>query len=398
MTMHTSAKASSIALAIGITASALFLAAPVAAGSWTSTVIATGLDNPRGLAFGPDGALYVAEAGRYAPGGPSTIIRGVENFYADTGAITRIQGGTQTRFLSGLPSLADATSGAATGPTDIAFDAMGHGYVVVGLGWDPAVRTTDLAPVGQNLGLVYRFDAMGTTAVGDISAYELAFNPVGGPVDSNPYQQTASNGALYMTDAGSNTVLRLADDGTVSLLAAFPPRFIGPPPPFSDSVPTGIVAGPDGNLYVSELTGFPFTPGAAQIYRITPEGVVDVAHTGFTMISDLAFGRDGSLFVLELDSNGFAQPGGTGQIIRILPDGGRRLVIDGLVAPTGLTVGPKGRLYVSNFGPTTGLGQVLELAYVPEPATWGMMILGFGAVGMMARRRRVHASLGAGTA
>ena len=33
-------------------------------------VIASGLDNPRGLAFGPDGALYVAEAGR---GGTSTL-------------------------------------------------------------------------------------------------------------------------------------------------------------------------------------------------------------------------------------------------------------------------------------------------------------------------------------
>jgi len=32
-------------------------------GSGGLTVVADGLDNPRGIGFGPDGALYVAESG-----------------------------------------------------------------------------------------------------------------------------------------------------------------------------------------------------------------------------------------------------------------------------------------------------------------------------------------------
>jgi hypothetical protein len=34
----------------------------------------TGLDNPRGLASGPEGALYVAEAGRAGPAGGNSLL------------------------------------------------------------------------------------------------------------------------------------------------------------------------------------------------------------------------------------------------------------------------------------------------------------------------------------
>ncbi|MES2288402.1 MAG: PEPxxWA-CTERM sorting domain-containing protein [Pseudomonadota bacterium] len=50
------------------------------------------------------------------------------------------------------------------------------------------------------------------------------------------------------------------------------------------------------------------------------------------------------------------------------------------------------------FGSLAGIGAVVDFtpratAAVPEPATWGMMILGFGAVGMSIRRRKqVHVS------
>src|SRR5205814_5349913 len=80
-------------------------------------VVMSGLDNPRGLALGPDGGIYVAEAGR---GGNGTGIIGGEgvavNFGA-TGAVSRYLNGTQQRVITGLPSLAPltgATAGRAT--------------------------------------------------------------------------------------------------------------------------------------------------------------------------------------------------------------------------------------------------------------------------------------------
>ena len=42
----------------------LTVAATSAAAAPATTVVMSGLDNPRGLTFGPNDALYVAEAGR----------------------------------------------------------------------------------------------------------------------------------------------------------------------------------------------------------------------------------------------------------------------------------------------------------------------------------------------
>ena len=86
----------------------------------------------------------------------------------------------------------------------------------------------------------------------------------------------------------------------------FPPPPDGPPlPPIipMQAVPTGVVKGPDGALYMSQLTGFPFPVGGANVYRIDPRsGKTSVYATGFTNIIDLDFGKDGTLYVLEMDA------------------------------------------------------------------------------------------------
>jgi hypothetical protein len=62
---------------------ALLAAAPSLAGPYASTVVASGLNNPRGLTFGSDGALYIAESGMFTPGGPTTVVRGQTATFGD---------------------------------------------------------------------------------------------------------------------------------------------------------------------------------------------------------------------------------------------------------------------------------------------------------------------------
>ena len=354
----------------------------VSAAQYIGTVIANDLNNPRGLAFASDGALYIAEAGIPEGTGPSTIIRGISNVYTETGSVTRYFEGAQSRVLTGLPSLYAVGSGETSGPNDVTFSADGTMYITVGAGIDPNVRATDLAPNGGGLGTI-RF----TGGSYDVANHEAVSNPAGGPVDSNPWRTAAHSGGLLVTDAGANALLNVAPNGSITTITTFPGRDIGGGFP-SDAVPTGLAIGPDGNYYVGQLAGFPFTPGAARVYQVEPDGTTTVFADGFTHISALAFGGDGSLYVLEFDSNGLLVPGDTGALIRMAPNGTREtLYSDGLVNPLGLAIGADGAFYVSNYGTSAGGGQVLRIAPVPEPETYALMLGGLALVGCASRKR-----------
>src|SRR4030095_10525856 len=106
------------------------------------TVVMTGLDNPRGMNFGPHGALYVTEAGRGGGvGAPSIVQRGTPFYYGATGAVSRLWNGQQERVASGLASVAMANGNRAEGAHDISFNGIGNAYVTIGLEGDPNLRS-----------------------------------------------------------------------------------------------------------------------------------------------------------------------------------------------------------------------------------------------------------------
>jgi hypothetical protein len=408
-----------IVLAISVIL-ALAVAAPLAFGQGTPTVtdlpkvmtVMTGLDQPRGLTFGPDGALYIAEAGR---GGAQVIFENGNTSFrlGATGAISRVlldsdglaSDDSQKQIVTGLPSITGpvvtspdkptvVNNTAQAGPTDISFLGTGPpesrgAYVTLGLRMDSATRDGPLIEGLSNLGRLVYFPGLNSDKWQDKGQYiaDLA----GGappdyptPPDSNPYSVLAEPKDRVVADAGANTLLRVDSAGAISLLATFPEMQLPAEEP-TDAVPTSVVVGPDGAYYVGQLTGFPIVQkdGTANVYRVerdaspTPEPVAlgenDVYLDGFKAIIDIAFDTEGSLYVLQyVSGDGFSN--GTGKLIRVDNPGDsiketRTTIMEGLRNPTSIAVGPvdddtpdeKPALYVTNRTGSPGNGEVLRI-------------------------------------
>ncbi|MEY2500441.1 MAG: hypothetical protein QOI07_775 [Verrucomicrobiota bacterium] len=202
----------------------------------TPGTFATGLSNPKGLAFDGNGHLYVADPGKNA------VI------------VFTVPDGSGATFGANLNS-----------PTGVAFDAAGFLYVseagsgdITKFGQD-GTKTTFAANTGASVGLA--FDNRGNLYAADFSggkinkftpngtktvfATGLSF-PAGLAVDAA--------GNLFEADSGSGNIFKFAPDGTKTTFV----NGIGRP--------YGIAFEANGNLIVADNAN-----GAT--LRYTPEGV-----------------------------------------------------------------------------------------------------------------------------
>lgn len=383
MTNHS---ASATLLGALLTAPSLATAANIDLTVSSMTTVMSGLNAPRGLEISPSGALYVAEAGSafaIDDNTPFVTVRGVKNYYGETGSVSRLLDGAQTRVFTGLPTLRGGDE--ATGPSDLLVNAEGDALISIGMGLDVGQRTG----VFTNLGNLVRIPSGSTTPAlfSDIAAFEGANNPNGDDVHSNPFKLAAvPRGDTLVIDAGANALLSVNGAGGIAVEATFSPT-----PGGSQAVPTSLAIAPEGTVYVGQLTGFPFVPGSANIFAFDGESL-SIVGTGFTHIIDLALANDGTMFVLEHDSNGLLAPGSEGALYAFDPVTGQRslLLNTGLDAPTGLAFDTDGTLYLSNHGHGDGLGEVIALTFapIPEPATWGALLGTLALVSAAHLRRR----------
>ncbi|MDZ7956154.1 ScyD/ScyE family protein [Nostoc sp. DedQUE09] len=362
------------------------------------SVIADGLNSPRGLTFGTDGSLYVTEAGTGGSGAcvPSPSVANQSLCYGTTGAVTKIGNGTQERILTGLPSLALPDGTDTSGPQDIKFDATGKPYIAIGYGSNPTFRATlgntDLGKI-----ITANFNTNSWTSVADLANYELANNPDQDDINSNPFSLLVDGNNIIAVDTGANELLSVGTDGSnLKAIATIPRQTLTNPIfpsgasslPFEiQAVPTNVAKGPDGAYYISQLTGFPFPEGEAKIYRVGADGQPTVYTDGFTQLTDLDFDSEGNLYALQYANQSLWKGNLDGSVIKIASDGTRTTILsgNGLESPTALTIGADGAIYVTNRGDRPGQGQVIKIENsksVPESTSTFSLLAFLGTVSL----------------
>jgi sugar lactone lactonase YvrE len=320
-----------------------------------ATVFATGLRFPRGLKFGPDSRLYVAESGL---GGEDTTVGLCDqdpNFGPfHSGRTSRVTSfdlqGNRTVVVDNLPSSIDIF-GETFGAADVAF--LGNTLYILtnGSGCSQAVSYA-------NNGIL-RLNGDGTlTQINDLSAWTQN-NPVANPpccdfdMEGVWWTLTCSHGVFYTNNANTGDFLRVSPDGNTT-------RVIDMSATEGHNVPTAVAQ--NGNFYIANLGLFPITPGSSSLYKLLPNHTLMKMFDGLTAVISMVF-VDGKLYALETSTAADNPLPGSGKIVRVSDSGEVTDVLTGLSFPTAITAGPDGALYVSEFGygDDRGAGRILQV-------------------------------------
>ncbi len=330
-------------------------ATPVSSGAVST--IASGLTNPRGFGWGPDGSLYLSLAGT---GGetPATIDGAEIGVYGGpTSSVVTIADGCADPLVEGLPSGNWRDAGWIWGAHAVA-SLDGQLYIL------SAGGGIDFGNPDQPTAVLRLEDHGTVTVVADLSAWSAANPPTFIPPDYNPsgsfFDMESDGERLWLSEAVGGRLMTVTQDGTIALIADVSEGHM---------VPTGLALAPEGGAYLGFLTAVPYLDGGSKVVHVAQDGTVTDHWTGLTAVTDIAIGPDGALYAAEMATGNLADPPYTrtssGRVIRMTGPDSVEEVVTGADYPSHIGFGPDGALYLTlpafGDGDGVGLGSLLRI-------------------------------------
>jgi hypothetical protein len=347
-------------------ASVLALLPSSAVAAPTVSLVASGLDSPRGIAFIGSKAV-VSEAGHGSDSLADCFTTGFgTTCVGNTSKISwvNIKTGAHSTLAKGFFSISLGTTG-AIGVSGLSYRG-GKLYAQIGA-TDREVPVT--FPIRSQAGNLISVNPKNGTwktvaAVGNNDFdFTLPFTPPNPAVcgqcpgtqehDANPNDVLATSEGLFVADSGANTLTKVGKSGKTSVVHYFPWRDPNPNNFPSDEVPT-CVASTDDALWIGTLAGHLYRFADGSTVQVTPkdsDGNQLLSHvTGCTT------GRDGKLFIVNTFGAGtFGDPTFIdGNVVSYDTESGKgSMLADAfhnplLFLPYMAKIGPDGNLYVTS--------------------------------------------------